>query len=123
MIGHHLDRVVGSQEAVFDAVDPGTNTARIAVADGVRGHPYSRAVGFIGDRGELGVGVLLAPGPVLCDMTPPEAGDLDQLGAVANLIPDASDHVGHTVGDALGDRERHDPGREPLETVGSRCPP
>ena len=34
---------------------------------------------------------------------------------MANLISDAGDHVGNTVGDALGDRQRHDPGRKPLK--------
>ena len=54
MIGHHLDGVVGSQETVFDAVDPGADTGPDGgVADGVRGHPHPGAVGFVGDRGEF----------------------------------------------------------------------
>ena len=116
MIDHHLNRLVGGQEAVFDAVDPGTDAGPDrGVADGVRGHSYPGAVGFVGDRGELRVGILLGArgGAVRHD----SAGrrHLDQLGAVANLVADTGDHVGHTVGDALGDRQRHDPGRESLE--------
>ena len=60
MVGHHLDGVVTGQEAVFDAVDSGAN-ARLycAVPDGVRGHPDSGPMRFVGDRGELAIGVLL----------------------------------------------------------------
>jgi len=77
VIDHHLDRVVGSQETVLNTVDPGTNTSPDrGVADGVRGDPHAGAVGFIGDRGELGVGVLLGAGAVLCDITPPDADTL-----------------------------------------------
>ena len=116
MIDHHLDGVVGSQEAVFDAVDPGANTGPDrGVADSVRGHPHPGAVRFVGDRGEFRVGILLGTRTRAVRHDPARRRHLDQLGAVANLIADAGDHVGHTVGDALGDRERHDPGREPLE--------
>ena len=104
VVDHHLDGVVGGQEAVFDAVDAGTDTGPDrAVADGVRGDPHPGAVRFVGDRGELRVGVLLGTRGGAVRHDPTRCRHLDQLGAVANLVAHARDHVGHTVGDALGD--------------------
>ena len=103
MVDHHLDGLVGGQETVFDAVDAGADAGLDrAVADGVGGDPHPGAVRFVGDRGELLIGVLLGARRGAVRHHPARRRHLDQLGAVANLVADAGDYVGHTVGDALG---------------------
>ena len=116
MIDHHLNRLVRGKKAVFDAVDPGANTRPDrGVADGMRGHSYAGAVGFVGDRGELRVGILLGARGGAVRHHPARGRYLNQLGAVANLVANTRDHVGHAVGDAFRNRQRHDPWRKPLE--------
>ena len=124
VVDHHLDGLVAGQETVLDAVDSGTDTGpNRAVADGMRGDPDSCPVGFVGDRGEFGIGVLLRARRGAVRHHPAGRRNLDQLGAVPNLVTHAGDHVGHSVGDAFGHRQRHDPGASRWNTVGSRCPP
>ena len=123
MIGHHLDGVVGSEETVFDAIDSGTDAGLDrGIADGMGGHSNPCAVGFVGDRGEFRVRILLCARARAVGHDSARCRDLDQLGAVANLVPDAGDHIGHTVSDALGDGQRHDPGRQSLKDGGVQMP-
>ena len=62
-LGHELDRVVGGQRSVLDAVDPGADAgADPGVAVRVRGHPQAVAMGLVDDGRQLLVGVLLAAG-------------------------------------------------------------
>lgn len=80
MIDHHLDRLITGQEAVFDAVDPGADAGLDrGVADGVCGHADSGPVGFVGDRGELGIGILLRARRGAVRHHPPEADTLISL--------------------------------------------
>ena len=60
MLDHQLDRVVGGEGAVLDAVDAGADARPDAgVAVGVRGDLDAGAVRLVDDRLELLVGVLL----------------------------------------------------------------
>ena len=111
-----LQRVVGGQRAVLDAVDPGPDAgADAGVAVGVRRHAQAVAVGLVDDGVQLLVGVLLAPGGGAERHDAARRRDLDQLGAVLDLVAHGLAHLGHAVGDALLDALGHDPGRQPLE--------
>ena len=59
---------------MLDAVDSGTEArADAGVAVRVRGNPDAGSVRLVDDRGQLLIGVLLAPAAELNDMTPPDA--------------------------------------------------
>ena len=104
MVDHHLDRVVAGEEAVLDAVDAGPDAGPDrAVADRVRGDADAGAVCLVGDRLELGVRVLLGARRGAVRHHAAGGRHLDQLRAVADLVAHARLHVGHAVGDALGD--------------------
>ena len=92
--------------------DAGANGA---VPHRMRGHADTGAVRLVGDRGELVVGVLLRARRGAVRHHAARRGHLDQLGAVPDLVAHARPHLVDAVGDALGDRQRHDARREALE--------
>jgi len=50
VVDHHLNRLVGGQEAVFDAVDAGADAGlNRLVPDGMCGHSHPGAMGFVGE--------------------------------------------------------------------------
>jgi hypothetical protein len=111
--------LVRGEETVFDAVDACPDArADCAVAHRMSSDPHARAMGFVGDRGELFVGVLLSTGGGAVGHHASGRRHLDQLGAVANLIAHACPYLVDTIGDALGDRKRHDARCESLKHSG-----
>ena len=74
-----------------------------AVADRMRGDPDAGPVRLVGDRRELLVGVLLRAGSGAVRHHAARRGDLDQLGAVLDLVAHARAHLVDAVGDALLD--------------------
>ena len=116
VIDHHLDGFVGGEEAVLDAVDACPDACPDgAVPHRMRGNSHTRPVGLVGDRGELVVGVLLRARRGAVRHHTARCGHLDQLGAVPDLVAHARAHLVDAVGDALGDRQRHDARRQTLE--------
>ena len=73
------------------------------------------AVRFVDDRVELFVGVLLRAREPAVRHHAARRGDLDEAGAVLDLVAHRLAHLGHAVRDALLDAQRHDVGPEPLE--------
>ena len=124
MVDHHLDGLVGGQEAMLDAVDTGPDAGPDGgIADGVRRHPDPGAVRLVGDRGELRIRVLLGTRRGAVRHHPTGGRHLDQLCAVADLIAHAGDDVGDAVGDSLGDRQGHDARCQTLEHRRIEVPP
>ena len=94
VVDHHLNRLVGGEEAVFDAVDTGPDACpNRAVPDRMCGHPHTGPVCLVGDRGELVVGVLLRSRCGAVRHHPARGRHLDQLGAVPDLIAHAGPNL------------------------------
>ena len=69
------------------------------------------------------VGVLAGAGRAGMGHHPSRGADLDQPGAVLDLVPDGLADLGHAVGDALLHRQRQDVRRQGLEHGGVEVPP
>ena len=89
--------------------------ADAGVAVGVRRHPQTVAVGLVDDGLKFFVGVLLAPGGGAERHHATRSRDLDQFGAVLDLVAHGLAHLGHTVGDALLNALGHDARGQALE--------
>ena len=100
-----------STPARMHAVD-----ACIAVC--VRGDPDAGAMGFVDDRCELFVRVLLRAREPAVRHHAAGRRDLDQPCAVLDLVTHRFAHLGHAVRDAFLDSELEDVGAEPLEHRG-----
>ena len=73
------------------------------VAVGVRGHLEPGPVRFVDDGPQLLVGVLLRAGRAGVRHHAARGADLDDLGAVLDLVADRLAHLADAVGDALLD--------------------
>ena len=83
---------------MFDAVDTGPVAGPVGtVPNGVRCDAHACPVSLVGDRSEFLIGVLLGTGGGAVRHHATRRGDLDQLGAVANLIPHARPYIVDTV--------------------------
>ena len=121
VLDHHPDRVVARERAVLDAVDARRDAgadAGVTVRVGRDLEPG--AVRLVDDRRELLVGVLLRAREPAVRHDAARRRDLDEPGAVLDLVADRLADLGHAVGDALLDGERHDVGRRGAGTSSDR---
>ena len=109
------DRLVVHQEPVLDAVDAGFDGVLHRLgAVRVCGDPHPAPVRLVDDRPQFLVRIVLRTSLPVNDITPPETADLDQLGAVLDLVAHRLADLVDSVGDALLDRQleyaRHERG-------------
>jgi hypothetical protein len=118
-LDHQIERLVTHEGTVLDAVDARLDRRPDAVvAMGVGRHRETGPVGLVRDGPQLVVGVLLGAGRAGVRHHPARRADLDQLGAVLDLVADRLAHLRPAVGDALLDGDGQDVGRERLEHRG-----
>ncbi len=116
VVDEHLDRLVVHQEAVLDAVD----AARDGVLDrlgavGVRGHPQPAPVRLVDDGPQLLVRIVLCACLSGQRHDATRNADLDQLGAVLDLVAHRLADLVDAVGDALLDGQLEHAGHERRE--------
>ena len=106
MLDHHRDRVVVDQEAVLDAVDTGRDRVLDRVgAVRVRGDAQPAPVRLVDDRAQLLIRIMLRARWSRQRHHPARAADLDQLGAVLDLVAHRLADLVDPVGDAFLDRQ------------------
>ena len=94
MLDHHLNGLVARERTVLDAVDAGANAgADAGVAVRVRRDLEPGAMRFVDDRRELFVGVLLRTREPAVRHDAARRGDLDEAGAVLDLVADGLAHL------------------------------
>jgi hypothetical protein len=103
---------------VFDAVDAARIQARIAVSPTACAATRTPARWASSAMAANSASVLLGPGRGGMGHHSTGGRYLDQLGTVPYLVADTRDHIGHSVGNALGHRQRHDARCQPLEHRG-----
>ena len=106
MLDHRCDRLVVDQEAVLDAVDAGRDRMLDRVgAVRVRGDAQPAPVCLVDDRAQLLVRIVLRARWSRQRHHPARAADLDQLGAVFDLVTHRLADLVDSVGDAFFDRQ------------------
>ena len=116
-----LLRLLAHQRRVLDAVDARLDRGPDPlVAVRVRGHPHAASMGFVDDRPQLLVGVVLRTRGAGERHHATRRAHLDLLGAVLDLVAHRAAHLADPVGDALFDRQGQHSRCEARNMVGSR---
>ncbi len=106
MFDHRGDRLVIDEKAVLDAVDPGGDSVLDRVgAVGVGGDAQPAAVRLVDDRAQLLVRIVLCAWRTRQRHHSARAADLDQLGAVFDLVAHRLANLVDSVGDAFFNRQ------------------
>ena len=106
MLDHRRDRLVVDQEAVLDAVDTGRDGVLDRIgAVRVRGDAQPAPVRLVDDRAQFLVRIVLRARRSRQRHHAARAADLDQLGAVFDLVAHRLADLVDSVGDAFLDRQ------------------
>ncbi len=118
-VHHEVDGLVAHERAVLDAVDSRFDGGPDPVVTvGVGGHAEPRSVRLVDHGTQLLVRVLLCSRRAGVRHHAARGAHLDQLGPVLDLVAHGLADLGHSVGDALFDREGQHMGCEGLEHGG-----
>ncbi len=96
LLAHEAHGLVGELEGVIDGDDAGARgVERARFAGGVNCHVLAHARGFLDRGGQLGFGVLVGRGEfAVADGVAAGFVDLDEIGALLELLADDGDQFG-----------------------------